>query len=413
MDGMSDTPIFDCLVIGAGPAGLAAAIAAARAGRSVAVLEKNDRPGKKLLLTGGGRANLLDPEALAPHLAEEYGQFGDFLRQALHRFSLAGFLAELGVELERDAGEGQTCVWGGARRLLDALLAEAARLGVRIETGAAARAARALDGGGFQVETARGTFAATGRLVIATGGMTWSATGSSGDGYALAEGFGHRVEPPRPALGPLATKPCFPTLAGVSVPDAAGSLRFAGGRRAGARGALLFTHRGLSGPVVLRLSLSLARSGAEGQVPLVLDLAPALAREELVAELVARARAETKRTLENSGLEGLPFPARLGVELARRSGLDPRRRMGSLSERDFARLAAAAKALALVVTEPPGLEEAMVTVGGVSTQELDPRTMESRIVPGLRFAGELLAPAGPCGGYNLLEAFATGMAAGR
>ena len=407
------TPVraCDCLVIGAGPAGLAAAIGAARAGRSVAVLEKNDRPGKKLLLTGGGRANLLVPELPAATLAGEYGRDGSFLTQALHAFDPAGFLAALGVETERDPG-GPVFVAGGARRLLEALLAECARLGVRVEAGAAAHTARPLGGGGFEVETARGAFAATGRLVIAAGGMTYPSTGSAGDGYALAESFGHAVESPRPALGPLRTWPCFPNLAGVSVPDA--RLELGEGKKtlAKTRGPLVLTHDGISGPAALALSLESARRGLGAGAALVADLAPGLSREELAAEFVARARAETKRTLENSGLAGLAIPARLGVELARRAGLDPRRRMGSLSERDFARLAAAVKALALSVTEPPRPEEAMVTVGGVLTQDLDPRTMESRLVPGLRFAGELLAPAGPCGGYNLLMAFATGAAAG-
>ena len=401
----------DCLVLGAGPAGLSTAIAAARRGLSVAVLEKNDRPGKKLLLTGGGRANLLDPAAPALAALEAYGRSGRFLRQALAAFDPAGFLAGLGVETERDPS-GSTYVRGGARRLLEALLAEAERLKVEIVTGAAVRSAVKAEAGAFAVQAARGEFAAARRLVIATGGMTYPATGSSGDGYALAEGFGHGVEPPRPALGALQTQPCFPALAGVAVPDARLELRDGKRALAETRGPLLFTHEGISGPAALDLSLELARLPTAEPMTLLADFAPEHSRDELVAALVARARAETKRTLENSGLEGLSIPARLGVELARRSGLDPRRRMGSLSERDFPRLAAAVKALALTVEARPGPEAAMVTVGGVSTRDLDARTLESRLVPGLRFAGELLAPAGPCGGYNLLLAFATGTAAG-
>ena len=401
----------DSIVLGAGPAGLAAAIASARKGLSVAVLEKNDRPGKKLLLTGGARANLLDPAAPALAALDAYGRSGRFLRQALAAFDFAGFLAGLGVETERDA-DGATFVRGGAKRLLEALLAEAERLKVEIVTGAAVRSACTREGGGFAVQSPRGEFAAARRLVIATGGMTYPATGSSGDGYALAESFGHGVEPPRPALGAMATSPAFPDLAGLSVRDARLELRERKKALAEARGPLLFTHEGVSGPAALNLSLEMIRLGLGPGAAASADLAPGLTRDELVTALVARARAETKRTLENSGLEGLPLPARLGVELARRAGLDPRRRMGSLSERDFSRLAAAVKGLALTVEALPGPEVAMVTVGGVATKDLGPRTMESRLVPGLRFAGELLAPAGPCGGYNLLLAFATGTAAG-
>ena len=490
-------PAPHCLVIGAGPAGLAAALAAARAGRSVLVLEKNDRPGRKLLLTGGGRCNLTDPGRPAVEFLEAFGRSGRFLRQALAAFDLAAFLASLGVETEggevpgsgfRVPGSGATerraggspqletrnpepgtrspvYVKGGAGRFLDALLAECARRGVRIETGAAVESARRRDSGGFEVETSRGAFSSSAQLVIASGGITYSSTGSTGDGYRLAGAFGHEIEPPRSALGALATDPCFPELAGISVEDAEIAL-LAGGKKAAARtrGALLLTHAGISGPAALDMSLEMARlfaaetrkttadsraaderrltqmdlgtrpaapanpeaSAADGgpkpssaslgvlcgETRLLVDLAPALSREELVAGMVARARAETKRTLENAGLSGLPVPARLSAELARRSGLDPGRRMGSLSERDFGNLAGAAKALALAVTAPPKAREAMVTVGGVSTKNLDPRTLESRLVPGLRFAGELLSPAGPCGGYNLLMAFATGTAAG-
>ncbi len=439
------------LVIGAGPAGLAAALAAACAGRSVLVLEKNDRPGRKLLLTGGGRCNLTDPGRPAVEFLEAFGRSGRFLRQALSAFDLAAFLASLGVETEgggsahpapRPPPPDPVYVKGGAGRFLEALLAECARRGVRIETGAAVESARRRDSGGFEVETSRGAFSSSAQLVIASGGITYSSTGSTGDGYRLAGAFGHEIEPPRSALGALATDPCFPELAGISVEDAEIAL-LAGGKKAAARtrGALLLTHAGISGPAALDMSLEMARL-AEGRrqkeegrneegpaagdpvssfcllpsaLPpssLLLDLAPALSREELVAGMVARARAETKRTLENAGLSGLPVPARLSAELARRSGLDPGRRMGSLSERDFGNLAGAAKALALAVTAPPKAREAMVTVGGVSTKNLDPRTLESRFVPGLRFAGELLSPAGPCGGYNLLMAFATGTAAG-
>ena len=333
--------------------------------------------------------------------------------------------------------------------MLDALLAECARLGVHIETGADVRAARRTEGGGFEVESSRGTFAAAKRLVIAAGGITYSSTGSCGDGYALAAAFGHEVELPRPALAALVPAPAFPELAGVSVSDVELTLHAGRKRLAAVRGPLLFTHTGLSGPAALNLSLEVARllnaepqsttedirpsafglrndscpesrtpkaaqaSRSGGETSIIVDFAPTHSREELVVALVARARSETKRTLENSGLDGLPVPARLGVALAKRTGLDPGRRMGSLSERDYVRVAGEAKGLSLLLAEPLKSKEAMVTVGGVAMKTLDPKTMESRLVPGLRFAGEVLAPAGPCGGYNLLMAFATGWAAGR
>ncbi|MFH0910584.1 MAG: aminoacetone oxidase family FAD-binding enzyme [Planctomycetota bacterium] len=406
-----------CIIVGAGPAGLSAAIAAARRGRSVVVLEKNARPGRKLLLAGGGRANLLDPASPALDALEAYGRSGRFLRQVLSAFSLADFLKELRVETEREkAGlrSGSTYVRGGARRLLDALLAEARRLRVEVVCGASVRAAARLPDGGFEVRSARLDWKCS-RLIVATGGMTYPSTGSSGDGYRLAEFFGHEIEPPRPALCPLATDPSFPNLAGVSVPGASLTLRRAGRKVSTRRGALLFAHHGLSGPAALDLSLELARASSSLEdVPgaqLMVDLSPDMTREQIIEEFLAISRAGPNRRLENAGLTGT-LPARLVAELAKRAGIDPARRIGRISRLELAALAAIVKALAMTIREPLDPHEAMVTVGGVLTNALNPHTMESRLVPGLRFAGEVLAPAGPCGGYNLLMAFATGRAAG-
>jgi predicted Rossmann fold flavoprotein len=406
-----------CIVVGAGPAGFSAAIAAARGGESVAVLEKNAEPGRKLLLTGGGRANLTDPASPALDALEAYGRSGRFLRQTLASFSLGGFLGELGVDTEREEDalrRGSIYVRGGARRLLDALLTEAVKQGVELVCRAAVRSAAPLSGGGFEVRTAGGEWQCR-RLIIATGGVTYPSTGSSGDGYRLAGVFGHEAEPPRPALGALVTEPSFPSLAGVSVADSSVILRREGRKLATRRGALLFTHQGVSGPPVLDLSLELARvSSSPGDVPgaeLVADLCPDMTRDQIIEESLATSRARPKRRLENARLIAA-LSARLVAELARRSGIDPARLLGQISRRELGVLAGNVKALPMTIRKPLAPERAMVTVGGVATKGLDPHTMESRISPGLRFAGEVLSPAGPCGGYNLLMAFATGHAAG-
>ena len=406
-----------CLIVGAGPAGLSAAIAAARSGQAVVVLEKNVEPGRKLLLAGGGRANLIDPALPAIDALEAYGRSGRFLRQALASFDLAGFLKQLGVQTERNEDglqKGRIYVRGGAGRLLDGLLAEAGKLGVRIVPGASVRTAEGLPDGGFKVRTASRDWKCH-RLIIATGGMTYPSTGCSGDGYRLAESLGHEVEASRPALCALVTDPCFPNMAGVSVADVSMTLHRDGRRLATGRGALLFTHDGVSGPLVLDLSLELARTSlSSGEVPgarLVADLSPDMTRERIVEESLAISRAEPKRRLQNAGLMAA-LSMRLAAELARRAGIDPARCLGQISRREFAALAESLKALTMIVRKPLDPLRSMVTVGGVVTKRLDPYTMESRIVPGLCFAGEVLAPAGPCGGYNLLMAFATGYAAG-
>lgn len=401
-------PHSDCIVIGAGPAGLAAAIAAAARGERVLIVEKNDRPGKKLLLTGGGRANLWEASRPPLEALEAFGREGRFLRQVLTGFDWPGFLRALRIATEAD--DGNSFVRGGAAKLLESLRARAASLGAGLSAPAAVGRAKTAEGGGFEVALSGGDVLRCRRLIVATGGLTWPGTGSSGDGYALAEAFGHEVDPPRPALGELATRPCFPELAGSSVPLAAVGLA-AGGKRVLGRGPLLFTHAGISGPAAFDASLELARAALGAGQPLRLDLAPGLSCPALTARLVERARSETKRKLETAGLGEL-LTVRMLARLAELAGLEASRRMGSFCERDFSRLAAAIKALPLKMTAGPDARRAMVTVGGVSAKGLDPRTMESRLVPGLHFAGEVLTPAGPCGGYNLLMAFATGTAAG-
>jgi len=226
-----------------------------------------------------------------------------------------------------------------------------------------------------------------------------------------ARSLGHGIEPPVPALGALFTEPCFPELAGISLERTELSFPTGKKRRCACAGALLFTHNGLSGPAALDVGLELARAGRSTEAQLRLDLAPALSPEELTAALIARARSETKRLIGTAGLGEL-LPVRLLSHLASMAGIRPERRMGSISHKEHAKLAGAMKGLSLRVVAPASAEGAMVTVGGVATGKVDPRSMESRLVAGLFFAGEILAPAGRCGGYNLLMAFASGAMAG-
>ncbi|MHC4914847.1 MAG: aminoacetone oxidase family FAD-binding enzyme [Planctomycetota bacterium] len=398
----------DVLVVGAGPAGLAAAVSAGRAGKRVLVLEKNDRPGRKLLLTGGGRCNIWDPERPPLEALEAFGRPGRFLRQCLTAFDWAGFLENLGLETERE--DDSVYVRGGAAAMLEALLAGVRAAGVEVRTGAAVRSVTRDEDGGFRVACSSETLRA-GCLVLATGGMTHPGTGSGGDGYEWAAGAGHEIAPPCPALCALVTEPCFEDLAGVSLPRAEVSFEAGKRRRLSRAGGLLFTHRGLSGPAALDASLEMARSGFAAGGSLRVDLVPGLSVAELTDALVARARAETKRPIRTAGLGEL-LPVRLLALLAGTAGIRPDRRMASISLKEHGRIAALAKGLSLKLKEPFGAEDAMITAGGVSTKKIDPKTMLSRIVPGLYLAGELLEPAGPCGGWNLLMAFATGTAAG-
>ncbi len=357
------------IIVGAGPAGLSAAIAAARGGQSVLVLEKNTQPGRKLLLAGGGRANLIAPASSALNALEAYGRSGRFLRQVLASFSLDEFLEKLGVatELEKEGlRSGSVYVRGGSRRLLDALLSEARRYGAEILSGAAVCTTAQLPDGGFEMSTAHKAWKCR-RLIIATGGITYPSTGSSGDGYRMAEIFGHKVDVPRPALCTLVTEPNFPGMAGVSVADASMTLRLKKRKLAAGRGALLFTHHGVSGPSVLDMSLELARALSTPDeisgTQFAADLFPDMSREQLIEEFLAASRDRPKRRLQNAGL--IPaLSARLRAELGRRSGIDPSRCLGQISRREFAVLAGYVKALTMTIYNPIDPNLAMVTVGG-------------------------------------------------
>ena len=334
-----DSP--DVAVIGAGPAGLVAAASAARRGRTVKLLERNDRPGRKLLLTGGGRCNLLDPSAPALDALDAFGRPGQFLRDALARFDWSGFLADLAVDLERDDADGRFTVKGGARRMLDALLEACERAGVEIVTGGRVAGLTVSPAGGFEVALDGGEVVHAGRVVVATGGLTWSDTGSTGDAFAWARALGHAVDEPRGALGALVTEPDFAALAGVSVPDVALTLRVDGKRAAQLRGDVLFTHRGLSGPAALDLSLELVRARTGASAEITLDFLPDVERRELERRLASRRGRQAAHVFQNERI-GRRLAGRLIRELLARADVDPAR---SVEQVPHAKLRAFAESL--------------------------------------------------------------------
>ncbi|MFH1377512.1 MAG: aminoacetone oxidase family FAD-binding enzyme [Planctomycetota bacterium] len=411
------TTTADVLVVGAGPAGLSAAIAAARCGDTVVLLEKMSRAGLKLLLTGGGRANIAGPGCEIKDLIGSYGRDGRALRQALSAFNFADFLKSILVDIERDA-DGVTApayIRGGAKQFVKALLSEAERLGITIRYSSPVVDASASPDGGYVVQTTDGDWRCE-RLILATGGMTYPQTGSTGDGFRLAGQLGCPVITPRPALGGFSTLPAFPELAGISISDVSASVSGIGRIAIRRRGPLLFTHRGVSGPMILNLSVELARltdsADALTGVPIVFDLSPDQTTEGIVDEGLARAKRSPRRSLSSGAwINGLS--ARVLSAIIALSGVDGSRPLAQVSKLDFRAVAQRAKSLTFTIREPLDVAASMVTAGGVDIRALDPRTMECVESKGLHMTGELLSPAGDCGGYNLLLAFATGDAAGR
>ncbi len=412
--------MIDVLVVGGGPAGLAAAIHAARAGARVALMERNDRCGAKLLATGGGRANVsnLRPAGVWPAL---FGPRGRFIVPALDflpREKLCSWLAGLGEPVQAADGFHFFPVSNSAKRLRDALAAEAERLGVAIRRGARAEAiapAPSADGagaGGFAATLADGSAIAAGRVIVATGGKSYPATGSTWDGCRLAAALGHRIRPAFPGLVGLRAANLDPALAGLVLPDA--EIFFKAKGRGGLAGdrELLLTHQGLSGPAVLDLSASVAEALAETGGPAVVRVRWRAGMDKgCWLERMASWRAERGASPPAALLKEF-LPERLARWLCRRAGLAEAATAATLRAAERDRLVESLADFPAEIAATEGWDKAMITRGGVDVREVDPGSLESRLVPGLFFAGETLDVDGPCGGYNLHWAFASGALAG-
>jgi len=384
---------------------------AAECGARVVLVEKTPTLGNKLALTGNGRGNLTNSADLEEHV-RRLGPTGAFARNCLYRFGpqeAQAFWRAEGLPLVVE-GDGRVFPRSGAAAdAVERLVAFVRRGGVHVRTGSAVRDVLASEGRVRGVRLADGEEIEADAVVLATGGWSYPRTGSSGEGWPIAAALGHRVHPPAPGLVPLVTGEAWPrTLQGLSLADVALSAGRDGREVARARGGLLFTHYGISGPGPLTLSLSIARLLAEGPLEVWLDLAPAESAEALAAALV-RGRGTLRGALRAM------LPRALADALLAHSG--PAAgvadlRLAEWGARRAGEVVALVKRLSLTVTGTRPLREAMVTVGGVDVAEVEPTTMASRLVRGLYLAGEVLDVAGDTGGYNLQFAWASGRLAG-
>jgi predicted Rossmann fold flavoprotein len=418
---------FGAIVIGGGPAGLflAARLAgrlAVDSGGAVLLLERMPKPGRKLLASGSGQCNVTHQGSVVDFL-EHYGGAGRFLKKSLHAFSnedLAAWLGERGVELEAGEGGKLFPVSRRATDVLSALLGECDSSGVTLVTDARVSALCREGGGedgdsgrdaGFRVEVAVAGGAPRafhGTLVaLAAGGLSYPGTGSSGDGHALAASLGHSIVPPRPALTPVTLRdPALCALAGLSFTDLPFAIRRRGKKIGDARGDILVTHEGLSGPGILDAS-----RGLEPGDLLELDFS-GLGQEAFRAAL-ASGVASAPRSLARTVLGEAGLPRRLSELICGLAGLGEDARCSDLRRGARDAMALMATAFPAEVAALGGFEKAMVTAGGVALVEVDPGTMESRVTGGLYFAGEVLDYDGDTGGFNLQAAFSTADAAAR
>ena len=405
----------DVVVVGGGASGMMAAGQAAGLGADTLLLEKMRRPGRKLGITGKGRCNLTNVASL-PEIISHFGSSGIFLRQAFYRFSndeLVVFFEDLGVPTVVERGGRIFPASGQARDVVDALTGWMRRQGVTV------RRKISVDGLLIKRQKVCGVRGLTGEIypadavIIATGGVSYPATGSTGDGYRLARSAGHSIVSPRPALIPLETEgDVAPRLQGLSMRNVNVSVLINGRKQDEAFGEMLFTHFGLSGPVILSLSGRVTDAlDMGGRVIISIDLKPALDEHKLDERLLRDLDAHGKRKFQTL-LEGL-MPGKLIPVCMDLTGIPPDRRGHQITASERRRLRAWLKDFRLEVTGTRPISEAIITAGGINTGEIDPRTMASRLVSGLYFAGEVMDIDADTGGYNLQAAFSTGWLAGR
>ena len=396
------------IVIGGGASGLMAALTAAKKEENrVLILERQQRAGRKLLATGNGRCNLTNTRASLEHY---HGEDASFARPALEALSpqeALAFFASLGLLTEEEYGGRVYPLSNSANSVLDVLRLALERAGVEIRTGSrVVRARREQDGFVVEGENERFTCDA---LIVACGGLAGRKLGGVTDGYELLRHFGHERTKLFGALVPLLTAPEYPrALKGIRA-DAAVTLRLGGAVLARSEGEVQFTETGVSGPAVFDVSraASLCVGGAE----IVFDFFRGRADEELLAML--RARREAMPELEASELLCGMLHNRLGRMCVKYSGIGGTKPLHKVSDAELSQVLAACRALALEVRGTAGFDAAQVTVGGVSTAQFDPLTLQSRLVPGLYACGEVLDIDGDCGGFNLQWAWASGALAGR
>ncbi len=403
------------IVVGGGPAGLMAAGQAAQVGASTMLLEKMSQPGRKLLITGKGRCNLTNVASLDDFVSH-FGLNGRFLRQAFSRFfseDLLALLLSLGVGTVTERGGRVFPASEDASQVLDALAAWNTTRGVTLHTESAVR--RILHRGGRVIgaEIVGGQVHPADAVVLATGGASYPGTGSTGDGYLIAEALGHSVVPIRPSLVPLETDGTIAKrLQGLSLRNVTVRLEVDGLVETEQFGEMLFTHFGVSGPVILTLSkCAVDALGLGRRVSLSIDLKPALDEKKLDGRLLRDLDAHGKRHFQTI-LKGL-LPSKLIPLCIDQTGIPAEKMAHQITADERGRLRRWLKDLRMEVTGHRPLREAIITAGGIATEQVDPRTMASRLLQGLYFAGELLDVDADTGGYNLQAAFSTGWVAGR
>ncbi len=405
---------FDVIVVGAGPAGLLAAGSAAEGGSRVLVLEKMRQEGRKLLITGKGRCNITNDAEVGEFIKHVYPN-GRFLRSAFGHFFSKDILAILeryGVETSLERGGRYFPASNKSVDVLSALLKWVNELKVEIRCGERVEKLLVEEQCIKGVQSNGEVFSA-GKIILATGGKSYPATGSNGEGYELARSVGHSIQPVRPALVPLETEGrVAQNLQGLNLKNVRATVWVDDKKRGEDFGEMIFTHFGLSGPIILTLSRMVADAlQQKSRVEVSIDLKPALDEQKLDARLLRDLDEAGKKQIVNLFKNWLPssmIPVFLEV-----LGIDPEKEGHQVSAKERRRIRNLMKDFRFSISGHRSFKEAIITAGGVPTSEISPKTMESKLVSGLFFAGEMIDVDAETGGYNLQIAYSTGWLAGK
>lgn len=401
------------LVVGGGAAGMMAAVTAARNGKKVRLIEKNEKLGKKLFITGKGRCNITNAADIE-ELFSAVVSNPKFLYSSFYSMTndqVIDFFEELGVKTKVERGGRVFPESDHSSDVIRALEQEMKRLGVEIRLRAEAEEILAEDGRVTGVRLSSGKELHADAVIIATGGISYPSTGSTGDGYRFARECGHKVADLSPALVPMEVKEWYAReLMGLSLRNV--EIRITDGKKKLYEefGEMLFTHYGVTGPVILSASSIVGKKLREHPLMLHIDLKPALTEEQLDKRMLREFEANHNRQFKNA-VDSL-FPSKLKPVIVELSGIQEDKKVNEVTKEERLHFVRLIKDFSMTLTGMRGYNEAIITKGGVSVKEIDPGTMESKLVNGLYFAGEVLDLDAVTGGYNLQIAWSTGYLAG-
>ena len=405
------------IVVGGGAAGLMASLTAAQCGATVTLLEKMPDVGKKILITGKGRCNLTNSCPIADFI-KNFPVNGPFLYSAFNAFSnsdLVELIHGLGVATKVERGGRIFPVSDRALDVVTAFAKAIGKAGVSVRTAQPVDSLIIRDGQIIGVKTRQGDNWSAEAVIVATGGLSYPGTGSTGDGYRFARQAGHTLVETRPGLVPLTSSADWlPDVMGLSLKNVKASVRIGGKKMAEDFGEMLFAHFGLSGPIILSLSSEVVphlnrKSGTDAVVEI--NLKPALSPETLDKRIQRDFQQFSRKQLKNA--LGELLPQKLIPVVIRLSEIDPEKPVHQITKSERTKLAERLQCLPVAITGTRPISEAVITSGGVSVKEISPRTMESKLVRGLYFAGEIIDVDGYTGGFNLQAAFSTGYLAGK